>query len=75
MVLTGRVVAAYGAGRLVNPKLARSQCIGEMIGGIGMALMEHSVSMRATAASRMQNLPSTRFRSYSHPQIEEKLRS
>jgi len=27
----------------VNPKLARSQCIGGMIGGIGMALMEHSV--------------------------------
>ena len=34
---------AYGAGRVVNPKLARSQCIGGMIGGIGMALMEHAV--------------------------------
>ena len=38
-----RVVGAYGAGRIVNPKTARSQCIGGMIGGIGMALMEHSV--------------------------------
>jgi xanthine dehydrogenase YagR molybdenum-binding subunit len=38
-----RIVGAYGAGRVVNPKLARSQCIGGMIGGIGMALMEHSV--------------------------------
>ncbi len=38
-----RIVGAYGAGRIVNPKLARSQCIGGMIGGIGMALMEHSV--------------------------------
>jgi xanthine dehydrogenase YagR molybdenum-binding subunit len=38
-----RVVGAYGAGRIVNPKLARSQSIGGMIGGIGMALMEHSV--------------------------------
>jgi xanthine dehydrogenase YagR molybdenum-binding subunit len=38
-----RMVGAYGAGRVINPKLARSQCIGGMIGGIGMALMEHSV--------------------------------
>jgi xanthine dehydrogenase YagR molybdenum-binding subunit len=38
-----RIVGAYGAGRVINPKLARSQCIGGMIGGIGMALMEHSV--------------------------------
>jgi xanthine dehydrogenase YagR molybdenum-binding subunit len=38
-----RFVGAYGAGRIVNPKTARSQCIGGMIGGIGMALMEHAV--------------------------------
>lgn len=38
-----RIVGAYGAGRIINPKMARSQCIGGMIGGIGMALMEHSV--------------------------------
>jgi xanthine dehydrogenase YagR molybdenum-binding subunit len=38
-----KIVGAYGAGRIVNPKTARSQCIGGMIGGIGMALMEHSV--------------------------------
>jgi xanthine dehydrogenase YagR molybdenum-binding subunit len=38
-----RIVGAYGAGRVVNPKLARSQCIGGMIGGIGMALMEHTI--------------------------------
>src|SRR5438445_8539396 len=38
-----RIVGAYGAGRTVNPKTTRSQCIGGMIGGIGMALMEHSV--------------------------------
>src|SRR5437899_3312750 len=38
-----RIVGAYGAGRIVNPKTARSQCIGGMIGGIGMGLMEHSV--------------------------------
>ena len=38
-----RIVGAYGAGRIVNPKTSRSQCVGGMIGGIGMALMEHSV--------------------------------
>jgi xanthine dehydrogenase YagR molybdenum-binding subunit len=38
-----RIVAAYGAGRIVNPKTSRSQAIGGMIGGIGMALMEHAV--------------------------------
>jgi xanthine dehydrogenase YagR molybdenum-binding subunit len=38
-----RAVGAYGAGRIVNPRLARSQCIGGMVGGIGMALMEETV--------------------------------
>jgi len=33
-----RIVGAYGAGRIVNPKTTRSQSIG----GIGMALMEHT---------------------------------
>jgi xanthine dehydrogenase YagR molybdenum-binding subunit len=38
-----RAVGAYGAGRIVNPRLAHSQCIGGMVGGIGMALMEQTV--------------------------------
>jgi xanthine dehydrogenase YagR molybdenum-binding subunit len=38
-----RIVGAYGAGRIVNPKTTRSQCIGGMVGGIGMALLEHTV--------------------------------
>ena len=38
-----RLLGAYGAGRIINPKLTRSQSIGGMIGGIGMALMEHAV--------------------------------
>jgi xanthine dehydrogenase YagR molybdenum-binding subunit len=37
-----RVLGVYGAGRIVNPRLARSQCIGGMIGGIGMALQERT---------------------------------
>lgn len=38
-----RALGVYGAGRIVNPRLARNQCIGGMIGGIGMALMERTV--------------------------------
>ena len=37
-----RIVGAYDAGRVMNPKLARSQCIGGMVGGLGMALMEEA---------------------------------
>ncbi len=35
-----RIVGAYDAGRIVNPRLAHSQCIGGMVQGIGMALFE-----------------------------------
>ncbi len=38
-----RVIGAYDAGRVVNPKLAHSQAIGGMVGGIGMALLEEGV--------------------------------
>lgn len=38
-----RVVGAYGVGKVVNPILAKSQCIGGIIGGIGMAIMERTV--------------------------------
>jgi xanthine dehydrogenase YagR molybdenum-binding subunit len=38
-----RTVGAYGVGRVINPRLAHSQAIGGMIGGIGMALMEGTV--------------------------------
>ncbi|CAN5897593.1 molybdopterin-dependent oxidoreductase [soil metagenome] len=38
-----RAVAAADVGRIINPKTARSQAIGGVIGGIGMALMEESV--------------------------------
>lgn len=43
-----RLVGAYGAGRIVNPRMARSQMIGGMVGGLGMALMEHTVMDRAS---------------------------
>jgi xanthine dehydrogenase YagR molybdenum-binding subunit len=37
-----RIVGAYDVGRVVNPKTARSQCIGGMVQGIGMALLEQT---------------------------------
>jgi xanthine dehydrogenase YagR molybdenum-binding subunit len=43
LVKVRRLVGVYGIGKIVNPRLARSQCIGGMVGGIGMALMERTV--------------------------------
>ena len=37
-----RIVGAYDAGRIVNPTLARSQCVGGMVGGLCMALLENT---------------------------------
>jgi xanthine dehydrogenase YagR molybdenum-binding subunit len=39
-----RVVSAIDGGRILNKKLARSQIIGGTVGGIGMALLEETVS-------------------------------
>jgi xanthine dehydrogenase YagR molybdenum-binding subunit len=38
-----RIVSAVAAGRILNPKTARSQIVGAIVGGIGMALEEESV--------------------------------
>ena len=43
-----RVCGAFAAGRILNPLLARSQYIGGLVGGIGMALHEQTVTDRAT---------------------------
>ena len=39
-----RVVNAVAAGRILNPKLAESQILGAVVGGIGMALHEETVA-------------------------------
>ncbi len=39
-----RVVSAVAAGRIINPKLAKSQILGAVVGGIGMALHEETVT-------------------------------
>ena len=41
-IRVARMVGAYDAGRIINPRLAHSQCIGGMVGGIGMALLEEA---------------------------------
>ncbi len=38
-----RIVNAFAAGRIINPKTSRSQIIGGVVWGIGMALEEESV--------------------------------
>ena len=43
-----RVVAAFAAGRILNPLLAKSQYVGGLIGGIGMALHERTETDRAS---------------------------
>ena len=42
VVRVTRVVSAVAAGRILNPKLAKSQVVGAVVGGIGMALHEES---------------------------------
>jgi xanthine dehydrogenase YagR molybdenum-binding subunit len=39
-----RVVNAVAAGRIINPKLAGSQILGAVVGGIGMALHEETLT-------------------------------
>lgn len=43
MVKVSRLLAVTGAGKILNPKTARSQIIGGVVWGIGMALTEESV--------------------------------
>jgi xanthine dehydrogenase YagR molybdenum-binding subunit len=42
LVRLNRFVGAYDAGRIINPKTARSQAIGGIIWGVGQALFEQS---------------------------------
>ncbi|MGD6752044.1 xanthine dehydrogenase family protein molybdopterin-binding subunit [Streptomyces sp. BH105] len=44
LVRVRRVLGVYDAGRIVSPKLAESQAFGGMVGGIGQALLEHTVT-------------------------------
>ena len=48
VIRVDRFVGAYDAGRIINPKTARSQAIGGIIWGIGQALLEQSETDPAT---------------------------
>jgi xanthine dehydrogenase YagR molybdenum-binding subunit len=48
VIRVARVVGAYGAGRIVNAKTARSQMIGGIVYGLSMALFEHTAIDRRT---------------------------
>jgi xanthine dehydrogenase YagR molybdenum-binding subunit len=48
-VRVARMVGAYGAGRILNAKTARSQMIGGIVYGLGMALTEETLIDRRTA--------------------------
>ncbi|SDF97546.1 xanthine dehydrogenase family protein molybdopterin-binding subunit [Alloyangia pacifica] len=52
-VRVSRLIGAFAAGRIVNPRLARSQLLGGMIWGIGMALQEEAV--HDTRSGRLTN--------------------
>ncbi|WP_371663014.1 xanthine dehydrogenase family protein molybdopterin-binding subunit [Streptomyces sp. NBC_00280] len=39
-----RMLGVYDAGRIISPKLAESQAFGGIVGGIGTALLEHTVT-------------------------------
>jgi xanthine dehydrogenase YagR molybdenum-binding subunit len=43
-----RIVGAYGAGRILNAKLAHSQLVGGVVWGVGMALEEETIVDRRT---------------------------
>ena len=46
-----RVCGAFAAGRILNPLLAKSQYVGGLIGGIGMALHERTATDLAFQAT------------------------
>ncbi|HEY3802067.1 MAG TPA: xanthine dehydrogenase family protein molybdopterin-binding subunit [Kofleriaceae bacterium] len=48
MIRVARVVAAFAAGKILNPKTANNQFVGGIVWGIGMALEEDTVRDRRT---------------------------
>jgi xanthine dehydrogenase YagR molybdenum-binding subunit len=44
LVRVRRMLGVYDAGRIISPKLADSQALGGQAGGIGAALLEHTVT-------------------------------
>ncbi|MBG9378098.1 xanthine dehydrogenase family protein molybdopterin-binding subunit [Panacibacter sp. DH6] len=55
-VTVTRAVSAVAAGRIINPKTARSQILGSMVWGISKALMEETVTDKKAAKYINTNL-------------------
>ena len=51
-----RMVGAFAAGRIINPKLVRSQLLGGMIWGVSFALHEEAVTDRRSGRIMNANL-------------------
>jgi xanthine dehydrogenase YagR molybdenum-binding subunit len=60
-VTVPRVVSAVAGGRVLNPKTARSQILGSVVWGIGMALQEESVLDHAVGRFMTHNLADYHF--------------
>jgi xanthine dehydrogenase YagR molybdenum-binding subunit len=56
VVRVARIVSAVAAGRILNPKTARSQILGGVVFGIGMALHEETVMDQALGRFMTHNL-------------------
>lgn len=55
-VRVSRVVSAIAAGRVINPKIARSQILGGVVWGLGMALHEETLVDHALGRYMNHNL-------------------
>ena len=55
-VRVARFVGAFAAGKILNPKTARSQLMGGIVWGIGLALQEHTVRDNKTARAITRDL-------------------
>jgi xanthine dehydrogenase YagR molybdenum-binding subunit len=64
-----RIVSAVAAGRILNPKTARSQILGGVVMGVGMALHEESMVDHRTGRIMNHNL--AEYHVPAHADIEE----
>lgn len=55
-VRVSRMIGAFAAGRVINPKLVESQLLGGMIWGISLALHEEAITDRRTGRIMNANL-------------------
>ena len=69
VVRVTRVVIAAAGGRIVNPKTARSQILGGVVMGIGMAL--HEETLADTALGRFMNHNFAEYHIPSHADIQD----